>query len=891
MGYGVSWIEWAGRDSGPGSRIAADCSGPKRSRHRLKPMLLDLEDRQLLSAFHVNSTADDGSVGTLRWAVQQADVDTSPSTIDFNLGNGPKTITLSEGELELSNTAESITIIGPGADLLTINGNRADRVFQISGQVTATLTGLTIADGSTGGVGGGVLNLGTATLTNCTIGGSSAGYGGGLLSDGTLMLDHCTISGNTASIEGGGLWINGTATITGSTISGNTSADIGGGVNNRGASLILTASTISGNSAHTSGGGVYNQSMATIDGCALSGNTAGNGGGLTTGLGAMSSLTNCTLSGNTAHDGAGAENYSTTTLLNCTISGNTASVTGGGVSNSGTLTLASCTLSDNSATVSGGGLYNHDFIDNLGAATLTDTIVAGNGGAGNAPSDIAGIEAGRISGSFNLIGTGGAGGIQGGAQGNIVLASLAGVGLAAPGNYGGPTQTIALLPGSPALGAGTPINGLDADQRGEVFDIPADIGAFQSQGFVLTAAPGTTPQSAPTGEAFPNQLVVTVTARNPVEPVAGGIVSFTVNPDDFGAGANLSATNAVIGADGRARVFATANDLTGTYSVTASAAGDLTSLSIALTNLANNLVALTFSGLDGRSAPFGTATVTLTGTLAHGAQMPPPGETVAVTLARVTHQAVIGRDGSFTTTFDTAALAISGSPFTVTYRYASDGIFASVAAQSFLTVTKATPTVLVTDNGGGNNGSAVFGQQVTFVATVSAAASPNGSITFFDGSVALGTVPLDGSGRVTLTESLPVGSHSITASYSGDQSLLGKTSGTFTESVAQAGTHLMLLRQPVFKRKNIVSIRLTAALDPLAPGRGIASGTVKFMIKKKTLATVALGGGAATKTFRVNSLLNKRITVVYSGDNDFQPSRAVTPLLTRASLKVSSPSP
>src|SRR5262249_862396 len=151
-----------------------------------------------------------------------------------------------------------------------------------------------------------------------------------------------------------------------------------------------------------------------------------------------------------------------------------------------------------------------------------------------------------------------------------------------------------LLPGSPALRAGTPINGLATDQRGEPLDIPVDIGAFQSQGFFLSPAPGTTPQSAPTGEEFANAIVVTVTARNPVEPVTGGIVTVTVTPNEGGAFAVLSANKALIGADGRAQVSATANDITGTYTLTASSAGGLPiPPSITLTNLPNNLVALT----------------------------------------------------------------------------------------------------------------------------------------------------------------------------------------------------------------------------------------------------------------------------------------------------------
>ena len=175
---------------------------------------------------------------------------------------------------------------------------------------------------------------------------------------------------------------------------------------------------------------MYNQDTVTLTGCTISGNTARrNGGGLVTGLNALSTLTACTISGNTAQDGGRPGELRPTMLTNCTISGNTASASGGGVSNSGTATLTVCTISGNTASVSGGGFYNHDFLDNRGVATLTDTIVAGNTGTGGAPSDIGGTEAGSVTGSFNLIGTGGSGGIQPAArQGNIVLAEPRGPG-------------------------------------------------------------------------------------------------------------------------------------------------------------------------------------------------------------------------------------------------------------------------------------------------------------------------------------------------------------------------------------------------------------------------------------------------------------------------------
>ncbi len=100
----------------------------------------------------------------------------------------------------------------------------------------------------------------------------------------------------------------------------------------------------------------------------------------------------------------------------------------------------------------------------------------------------------NVSGSNNLIGTGGSGGLTNGVDGNIVLTSLTDLGLAPLGNYGGPTQTMALLAGSPAIGAGviadypgttTPIT---TDQRGLPLDSPnPDIGAFQTQGSTLLA--------------------------------------------------------------------------------------------------------------------------------------------------------------------------------------------------------------------------------------------------------------------------------------------------------------------------------------------------------------------------------------------------------------------
>ena len=238
-------------------------------------------------------------------------------------------------------------------------------------------------------------------------------------------------------------------------------------------------------------------------------------------------------------------------LTNCTVVGNS-STGGGGVStlNGGTLTMTNCTVTGNTAAAAGaiGGV-------NLfgGSAMLTNTIVTGNSNG-----DIGG----GYNGTNNLIGA------------PLTLAPL--------GDYGGTTPTVALLPGSPAIGAGASGAGIPTtDQRGQPRTGRVDIGAFQSQGFTLALVAGSTPQSAAAGSPFAHPLTVSVTAVNSVEPVDGGIVSFAA--PTAGASAVLSAATAVI-ASGQAGVTATANTAVGAYTATAEAAGVTTAAGFALTN-------------------------------------------------------------------------------------------------------------------------------------------------------------------------------------------------------------------------------------------------------------------------------------------------------------------
>jgi hypothetical protein len=193
------------------------------------------------------------------------------------------------------------------------------------------------------------------------------------------------------------------------------------------------------------------------------------------------------------------------TVSDSTLSANSADLSGGGVGNGGTLAMSNCTLFGNVVPGLVIGRSRGGAIANQGAATLTsltvtdnvtgvgwavdqesgtlllhNTIVAGNfsGHTGGPAADVAGtVDPGS---SFNLIGTGGSGGLANGVNHNLVGVSDPKLGTLA--DNGGPTQTCAVPADSPASGAGDPALAGTTDQRG----LPrgadgVDIGAYQEQ--------------------------------------------------------------------------------------------------------------------------------------------------------------------------------------------------------------------------------------------------------------------------------------------------------------------------------------------------------------------------------------------------------------------------
>ena len=455
----------------------------------------------------VTRTSDKGN-NSLRTAIDAAnDAGAEGAVIVFSQGMRGKTVELTSGQLELTNTLGKTVIIGayvpsrsrsstaPVVPVelhggVEITGTHSSRIFDVLPGADAVLCNLTIKDGQTSGGngpgnGGGIRNLGGLLLRNCKVtgnrssdgeSGGTGARGGGISNNdnGSLVILDSIISHNTAGSttgldggHGGGLFNRAKCVVAGSTVEGNVSGDAqeagrGGGIFEAFiGELLIFESTISGNrtgsatSVKNQGGGVFTQGLVTIENSTISGNATGEGGSANRGGGIYSTsagqfvLTNCTLSENTAEVGGAAYNSNILELAHVTVAGNTAEV-GGGIFSEANKTLR-----------------------------MLNTIVADN----DAISDP------NLSGS--ITDESGVNRVQDGA----LLAPL--------GEFGGPTATMPPLPDSPVLDMATGFADLAIDQIGgsRTADAGPDIGAVERTQAVIehisraVSPPLTTPRS------------------------------------------------------------------------------------------------------------------------------------------------------------------------------------------------------------------------------------------------------------------------------------------------------------------------------------------------------------------------------------------------------------
>ncbi len=473
-----------------------------------------------------NSDAFSHAGTSLRDAIATANSDTAqgiPATISFAPTLNGTTIALSQGVLEIKSGSAPLSIVGTlsltGIIEVAVSGAGHSGVFQVDQGATATIANLTIEDGSAGngggfnnsgtltlddddtnnntasGNGGGIYNVGTLTVNGGTLDNNSAnspssssGLGGGAYNDGTLTINNAQLYGNTAAGTGGGAIYNynaGTLALSFDDIAQNsTSGYYGGALYNFGGAVTIGDSGVTSNSAGYQGGGIYNYFgtmwlnndefvLDTATGNVFSGDAGGavyNEGLLT--------ITNSTLNNNTAkayggglfNDGGGSGVAAT--LTNDTITANTTMLgDGGGIYNEGPLTLTNDTIAGNTAQATGGGIYE---TSGEGPLVMENTILAGNVGRTAFNNTYYPDISGSISNSpqaseNNLIGSdpSNSSGLFNNSNGNQVGFPYQIDPLLGPlTSNGGPTQTMALEAGSPAIGAGAAPTTINASGGG-----------------------------------------------------------------------------------------------------------------------------------------------------------------------------------------------------------------------------------------------------------------------------------------------------------------------------------------------------------------------------------------------------------------------------------------
>ncbi|HEX7176981.1 MAG TPA: Calx-beta domain-containing protein [Pyrinomonadaceae bacterium] len=366
---------------------------------------------------------------TLRAAIEQANVDDTSDMITFAPG-----VTGVISLLTPLPDLTSMTITGPGPSQLTVRREDA---------APSTFRVITL------------LPFRSLNISGITISGGYSGRGGGIRVEGSpVSLTNVVVSGNTAD---GGISFG--------------SEGRGAGIYQSAGVLNLINSTVSGNvtknAANNSGhhgAGIYTTSNLNVTGSTIAGNRIENGGGAG-GVGLGGGI--YVASGSVA-------------LTNSTVSGNSAGATGGqggGIfKQGGTVMAKSCTVTENTADSAGGGIAN-----SAGTFTLQNCIVANN--AANSAPDLFGAFSSQ---GYNLVRDVTGATITGATAHNITnLDPL----LGPLQNNKGPTQTHALLSGSPAVDAGDS-GGLTTDQRGLLRPIDlsavnvsdgADIGAYEVQ--------------------------------------------------------------------------------------------------------------------------------------------------------------------------------------------------------------------------------------------------------------------------------------------------------------------------------------------------------------------------------------------------------------------------
>ena len=389
---------------------------------------------------------------------------------------------------------------------------------------------------------------------------------------------------------------------------------------------------------------------------------------------------------------------------------------------------------------------------------------------------------------------------------------------------------------------------------------------------VTKASTSTALDSAPNPATFGQTvfLTATVTVQSPGAGTPAGSVVFQDNGSPIGS--------AGLDNSGQA-YFSTANLSVGNHNLTAVYNGDshfLTSTSPVLNETINPAsTALTLVSSPNPSNP--AQPVVFTATLS----VVPPGAGAPSGVVTFTdnfqgNPTVIGTAtlASGVATFTTSTLP--PGTHLVTASYGGNTNFGSSQSNTVSQVVNPPAANPTTTSLTSSNNPSVFGQSVTFTATVSSTFSGtlSGTVTFTIDGVNISPAVTLTNGQASYTIStLSVGSHTVLATYSGDSGFASSQSNQLNQQVNQANTNTGLVSSgsPSVVGQTVI---FTATVTAASPGAGSPSGTVTFTDTStgNVLSTVTLVAGSASVSVSNLSLGDHLIRADYSGDANFKAS-------------------
>ncbi len=441
-----------------------------------------------------------------------------------------------------------------------------------------------------------------------------------------------------------------------------------------------------------------------------------------------------------------------------------------------------------------------------------------------------------------------------------------------PPNKGTPTGSVTFFDGSMNLGSVTLSSGkamfkttslavgsrsVNAVYSGDTTFATSSSAALAETVSQDSATAKVTPSANPAVYGETVTFTATVKAVSPGSGTPTGTVTFDDGGTPIGTG-TLS---------GGVATFSTAFVVVGSHSITDSYGGDLNftgSSSTALSETVNQAAASTVVTVAPNPSVYGES-LTLTATVSATApgSGTPTGTVTFTQGANVLGTATLSNG----TVSITSSVSIPVGTDTIKAAYSGDTNFKTSTGTVSETVGQDSTTTAVESSANPS----VFGQSVTFTATVTANApgsgTPTGSVTFVDGTTKLGTVALSGGTATYTTAKLPTGSDAITVTYNGNTDF--STSGaSLTQTVNQDGT-TAVVTSSLNPSTSGQKVTFTVVVSAAAPGAGTPTGTVTFYDGLAPLGTGTLSGGKATLSTKTLAVGSHSITVMYGGDTNF----------------------